>query len=189
MSNYLISKKHEYLILEYSKNINQGSIQIKEDKWDDDAEELRDLIAKQQKRLEREKELGENENPYSHAWLKLNRKDKLNYLKKGDELLEYIKDAFYEGLEYSDLYLYEDRHQSILEMYDDGLIDYPDKYVRATDIFTIGLQLSQMVRYGGIIKDTKKHGIIPKVKLDINENKKGRKTLPRFLKKHHEIRV
>ena len=26
MSNYLISKNHEHLILEYSKNINQGSI-------------------------------------------------------------------------------------------------------------------------------------------------------------------
>ena len=33
---------------------------VKEDKWDDDAKVLRDLIVKQQKRLKREKELGED---------------------------------------------------------------------------------------------------------------------------------
>ena len=215
MSNYFITNKQELLLLEYSKDENceddllQGKFKhfkgcINTDGKDELGKDYYELDLTDKIDLARfhiwvdnlDKEtLGEinsvgtkeNGNPYSHAWLKLNRKDKLNYLKKGDELLEYIKDAFYEALEYSDLYLYEDRHKSILEMYDDGLIDYPDKYVRATDIFTIGLQLSQMVRYGSIIKDTKKHGTIPKVKLDINESKKAR--LPRFLKKHHEIRV
>tara|TARA_R100000008_G_C3584349_1_gene171000 strand:+ start:756 stop:1238 length:483 start_codon:yes stop_codon:yes gene_type:complete len=160
MSNYLISKKHENQILEYSKNIKVGTKVSKQKEFD---------------------------NPYSHAWLKLNRKEKLDYLQMGDDLLEDIKDAFYEAIEYSDKYLYEDRHQSIIEMYDEGWVDYPDEYEKATDIFSMGLFLSQMIRYGGIIKDTKKRGIIPKVKLEINENGKGR--LPRFLKRHHKVKV
>ena len=105
MSNYLISKKHENQILEYSKNIKVGTKVSKQKEFD---------------------------NPYSHAWLKLNRKEKLDYLQMGDDLLEDIKDAFYEAIEYSDKYLYEDRHQSIIEMYDERFFRMWEFYLLAS---------------------------------------------------------
>jgi hypothetical protein len=50
-----------YELLEQSKVVHPiKEKRVKEDKWNDDAKELRDLIAKQQKRLKREKELGED---------------------------------------------------------------------------------------------------------------------------------
>ena len=51
--------------------------------------------------------------------------------------------------------------------------DWVSKYddENFTDIFSISIMLAQLVRYDGIIKETK-DGIIPKVKVDLTETKK-----------------
>ena len=59
-----IKDKQKRKVVAMTKDLQQilanNEKRVKEDKWDDDAKELRDLIAKQQKRIDREKELGED---------------------------------------------------------------------------------------------------------------------------------
>ena len=59
-----IKDKQKRKVVGMTKDLQQilanNEKRVNEDKWDDDNKELRDLIAKQQKRLEREKELGED---------------------------------------------------------------------------------------------------------------------------------
>jgi len=58
-----VKDKEKRKTLTMTKDLEQllknNEKRVKEDKWDNDAKELRDLISKQQKRLKREKELGE----------------------------------------------------------------------------------------------------------------------------------
>jgi len=51
--------------------------------------------------------------------------------------------------------LYVDRHQDIVEMYNRDWLDWTDDYEIPTDIFSISIMLAQLVRYDGIIKETK----------------------------------
>jgi len=59
-----IKDKEKRKVVAMTKDLQQilanNEKRVKEDKWDDDAKELRDLIVKQQKRIDREKELGED---------------------------------------------------------------------------------------------------------------------------------
>ena len=109
-------------------------------------------------------ELGED------AWIKLTDRQKKKYYKKAQDLIIQIVDGFKEAIGYSDEYLYEDRHKEIVNMYNQDWVNrYDDE--NFTDIFSISIMLAQLVRYDGIIKETK-DGIIPKVKVDLTETKK-----------------
>ena len=109
-------------------------------------------------------ELGED------AWIKLTDSQKKKYYKKAQNLIIQIVDGFKEAIGYSDEYLYEDRHKEIVNMYNQDWVNrYDDE--NFTDIFSISIMLAQLVRYDGIIKETK-DGIIPKVKVDLTETKK-----------------
>ena len=150
---------------------------VKEDKWDNDAKELRDLIVKYQMRLDKERrgELDED------AWKKLTDGERKKYYKKAQDLLKQIVDGFKEAIGYSDEYLYEDRHREIVNMHNqfpDWVSKYDDE--NFTDIFSISIMLAQLVRYSSIVKYTK-DGIIPKVKVDLTEAKK--KKMPLYIVK------
>ena len=109
-------------------------------------------------------ELGED------VWIKLTDSQKKKYYKKAQDLITQIVDGFKEAIGYSDEYLYEDRHKEIVNMYNQDWVNrYDDE--NFTDIFSISIMLAQLVRYDGIIKETK-DGIIPKVKVDLTETKK-----------------
>ena len=109
-------------------------------------------------------ELGED------VWIKLTDSQKKKYYKKARDLITQIVDGFKEAIGYSDEYLYEDRHKEIVNMYNQDWVNrYDDE--NFTDIFSISIMLAQLVRYDGIIKETK-DGIIPKVKVDLTETKK-----------------
>ena len=109
-------------------------------------------------------ELGED------VWIKLTDSQKKKYYKKAQDLIIQIVDGFKEAVRYSDEYLYEDRHKEIVNMYNQDWVNrYDDE--NFTDIFSISIMLAQLVRYDGIIKETK-DGIIPKVKVDLTETKK-----------------
>jgi len=109
-------------------------------------------------------ELGED------VWIKLTDSQKKKYYKKAQDLITQIVDGFKEAVRYSDEYLYEDRHKEIVNMYNQDWVNrYDDE--NFTDIFSISIMLAQLVRYDGIIKETK-DGIIPKVKVDLTETKK-----------------
>ena len=110
-------------------------------------------------------ELGED------VWIKLTDSQKKKYYKKAQKLLKDVVEGFKEAIRYSDDYLYVDRHQDIVEMYNRDWLDWTDDYEIPTDIFSISIMLAQLVRYDGIIKETK-DGIIPKVKVDLTETKK-----------------
>ena len=109
-------------------------------------------------------ELGED------VWVKLTDSQKKKYYKKARDLITQIVDGFKEAIGYSDEYLYEDRHKEIVNMYNQDWVNrYDDE--NFTDIFSISIMLAQLVRYDGIIKETK-DGIIPKVKVDLTEERK-----------------
>ena len=111
-----------------------------------------------------EDELGED------VWVKLTDSQKKKYYKKARDLITQIVDGFKEAVRYSDAYLYEDRHKEIVNMYNQDWVNrYDDE--NFTDIFSISIMLAQLVRYDGIIKETK-DGIIPKVKVDLTEERK-----------------
>jgi len=110
-------------------------------------------------------ELGED------VWIKLTDSQKKKYYKKAQKLLKDVVEGFKEAIRYSDDYLYVDRHQDIVEMYNRDWLDWTDDYEIPTDIFSISIMLAQLVRYDGVIKETK-DGIIPKVKVDLTETKK-----------------
>jgi len=163
-----IGDKYEYDFVNYDEwdklmsNLEEGD---KED-WEKNAKELRDLIAKYQMRLDKERrgELDED------VWIKLTDSQKKKYYKKARDLITQIVDGFKEAVRYSDEYLYEDRHKEIVNMYNQDWVNrYDDE--NFTDIFSISIMLAQLVRYDGIIKETK-DGIIPKVKVDLTEERK-----------------
>ena len=166
-----IKDKEKRKVVAMTKDLQQILVnnekRVKEDKWDDDAKELRDLIRKRQQRIDKEKrgELGED------AWKELTDRQKKKYYKKAQKLLKDVVEGFKEAIRYSDDYLYVDRHQDIVEMYNRDWLDWTDDYEIPTDIFSISIMLAQLVRYDGIIKETK-DGIIPKVKVDLTETKK-----------------
>ena len=114
-------------------------------------------------------ELGED------VWIKLTDSQKKKYYKKAQDLIIQIVDGFKEAVRYSDEYLYEDRHKEIVNMYNQDWVNrYDDE--NFTDIFSISIMLAQLVRYDGIIKETK-DGIIPKVKVDLTEAQKKKTPL------------
>ena len=168
---YPIKDKEKRKVVAMTKDLQQMLVnnekRVKEDKWDDDNKELRDLIRKRQQRIDKEKrgELGED------AWKELTDRQKKKYYKKAQKLLKDVVEGFKEAIRYSDDYLYVDRHQDIVEMYNRDWLDWTDDYEIPTDIFSISIMLAQLVRYDGVIKETK-DGIIPKVKVDLTETKK-----------------
>ena len=172
-----VKNKEKRKVLAKTKDLEQilsnNEKRVKEDKWDNDAKELRDLIAKYQMRLDKERrgELDED------AWKKLTDGERKKYYKKAQDLLKQIVDGFKEAIGYSDEYLYEDRHREIVNMHNqfpDWVSKYDDE--NFTDIFSISIMLAQLVRYSSIVKYTK-DGIIPKVKVDLTEAKKKKKPL------------
>ena len=174
-----VKNKEKRKVLAKTKDLEQilsnNEKRVKEDKWDNDAKELRDLIAKYQMRLDKERrgELDED------AWKKLTDEERKKYYKKAQDLLKQIVDGFKEAIGYSDEYLYEDRHREIVNMYNQDWVNrYDDE--NFTDIFSISIMLAQLVRYSSIVKHTK-DGIIPKVKVDLTEAKK--KKMPLYIVK------
>ena len=172
-----VKDKEKRKTLTMTKDLQQilanNEKRVKEDKWDNDAKELRDLIVKYQMRLDKERrgELDED------AWKKLTDGERKKYYKKAQDLLKQIVDGFKEAIGYSDEYLYEDRHREIVNMHNqfpDWVSKYDDE--NFTDIFSISIMLAQLVRYSSIVKYTK-DGIIPKVKVDLTEAKKKKKPL------------
>ena len=172
-----VKNKEKRKVLAKTKDLEQilsnNEKRVKEDKWDNDAKELRDLIVKYQMRLDKERrgELDED------AWKKLTDGERKKYYKKAQDLLKQIVDGFKEAIGYSDEYLYEDRHREIVNMHNqfpDWVSKYDDE--NFTDIFSISIMLAQLVRYSSIVKYTK-DGIIPKVKVDLTEVKKKKKPL------------
>ena len=170
-----VKNKEKRKVLAKTKDLEQilsnNEKRVKEDKWDNDAKELRDLIAKYQMRLDKERrgELDED------AWKKLTDGERKKYYKKAQDLLKQIVDGFKEAIGYSDEYLYEDRHREIVNMYNQDWVNrYDDE--NFTDIFSISIMLAQLVRYSSIVKHTK-DGIIPKVKVDLTEAKKKKNPL------------
>jgi hypothetical protein len=156
---------------------NEKRDKEKKDEWESQSKELRDLIAKYQMRLDKERrgELDED------AWKKLTDEERKKYYKKAQDLLKQIVDGFKEAVGYSDEYLYEDRHREIVNMYNqfpDWVSKYDDE--NFTDIFSISIMLAQLVRYSSIVKHTKDE-IIPKVKVDLTEAKK--KKMPLYIVK------
>ncbi len=176
-----VKNKEKRKVLAKTKDLEQilsnNEKRVKEDKWDNDAKELRDLIVKYQMRLDKERrgELDED------AWKKLTDGERKKYYKKAQDLLKQIVDGFKEAIGYSDEYLYEDRHREIVNMHNqfpDWVSKYDDE--NFTDIFSISIMLAQLVRYSSIVKHTK-DGIIPKVKVDLTEAKK--KKMPLYIVK------
>jgi len=81
-----IKDKEKRKVVAMTKDLQQILVnnekRVKEDKWDDDAKELRDLIRKRQQRIDKEKrgELGED------AWKELTDRQKKKYYKKAQDL-------------------------------------------------------------------------------------------------------
>jgi hypothetical protein len=115
---------------------------VKEDKWDDDAKELRDLISKQQKRLEREKELGEDVKSgillTSQKSIKEIITDLVEALKFHKENMEQVSEDYYEY----------DRQRFVSRYYDtDTNLDL--KY--STDLESLATLIVQIHKYNHII--------------------------------------
>ena len=132
-----------YELLEQSKVVYPiKEKQVKEDKWDDEAKELRDLIDKQQKRLKREKELGED---VKNGILLTNQKsfkeiitDLVESLKFHKENMEEVSDDYYEY----------DRNRFVSNYYDrDTNLDL--KY--STDLESLATLIVQIHKYNHII--------------------------------------
>ena len=131
-----------YELLEQSKVVHPiKEKRVKEDKYDD-AQELRDLIAKQQKRIQREKELGED---VKSGILLTNQKsfkdiitDLVEALKFHKENMEQVTDDYYEY----------DRQRFVSRYYDtDTNLDL--KY--STDLESLATLIVQIHLYNHII--------------------------------------
>jgi len=115
---------------------------VKEDKWDDDAKVLRDLIVKQQKRLKREKELGEDVKSgillTSQKSIKEIITDLVEALKFHKENMKQVSDDYYEY----------DRQRFVSRYYDtDTNLDL--KY--STDLESLATLIVQIHLYNHII--------------------------------------
>ena len=115
---------------------------VKEDKWDDDAKVLRDLIAKQQKRLKREKELGED---VKSGILLTNQKSFKDIITDLVEALKFHKENM---KQVSDDYYEYDRNRFVSNYYDrDTNLDL--KY--STDLESLATLIVQIHKYNHII--------------------------------------
>ena len=122
--------------------LSNNEKRVKEDKWDDDAKVLRDLIVKQQKRLKREKELGED---VKSGILLTNQKsfkdiitDLVDALKFHKENMKQVSDDYYEY----------DRNRFVSNYYDrDTNLDL--KY--STDLESLVTLIVQIHKYNHII--------------------------------------
>ena len=72
-----------------------------------------------------------------------------------DKTLKEILSAYEESKEYDDIYLYEDRMKWIRDSISKRSIDPLNEYDMDTHTFSIGIMLSQIERYGGIVVETK----------------------------------
>ena len=115
---------------------------VKEDKWDDDAKVLRDLIVKQQKRLKREKELGED---VKSGILLTNQKSFKDIITDLVEALKFHK----ENLEQVGEYYYEYDRQRFVSRYYDTDTNLDLKY--STDLESLATQIVQIHLYNHII--------------------------------------
>jgi hypothetical protein len=141
-----IKDKQKRKIVGMTKDLQQilskNEKRVKEDKWDDDAQELRDLIAKQQKRIQREKELGED---VKSGILLTNQKsfkdiitDLVEALKFHQENMKQVSDDYYEY----------DRNRFVSNYYDrDTNLDL--KY--STDLESLATLIVQIHKYNHII--------------------------------------
>jgi hypothetical protein len=132
-----------YELLEQSKVVYPiKEKRVKEDKWDDDAKELRDLITKQQKRLEREKELGED---VRTGMLLTNQKSFKDIITDLVEALKFHK----ENLEQVGEYYYEYDRQRFVSRYYDTDTNLDLKY--STDLESLATLIVQIHKYNHII--------------------------------------
>ena len=137
-----VRRKKVGMTKDLEQKLSNNEKRVKEDKWDDDAKVLRDLIVKQQKRLKREKELGED---VKSGILLTNQKsfkdiitDLIEALKIHRENMEQVAD---------DYYLY-DRNRFVSTYYDrDTNLDL--KY--STDLESLATLIVQIHLYNHII--------------------------------------
>jgi hypothetical protein len=112
---------------------------VKEDKWDDDAKELRDLIAKQQKRIDREKELGEDvKTESSKKSIKDIITDLVESLRFHKKNMEQVSDDYYEYNRQRFVSRYYDRDRNLDLNY-------------STDLETLATLIVQIHKYNHII--------------------------------------
>jgi len=141
-----IKDKQKRKVVGMTKDLQQilanNEKRVKEDKWDDDAKELRDLIAKQQKRLEREKELGED---VKNGILLTSQKsikdiitDLVESLRFHKKNMEQVSDDYYEYNRQRFVSRYYDRDRNLDLNY-------------STDLETLATLIVQIHKYNHII--------------------------------------
>ena len=137
-----VRRKKVGMTKDLEQKLSNNEKRVKEDKWDDDAKVLRDLIVKQQKRLKREKELGED---VKSGILLTNQKsfkdiitDLVDALKFHKENMKQVSDDYYEY----------DRQRFVSRYYDtDTNLDL--KY--STDLESLATLIVQIHLYNHII--------------------------------------
>ena len=138
-----VKNKEKRKVLAKTKDLEQilsnNEKRVKEDKWDDDAKELRDLIAKQQKRIQREKELGEDvKTESSKKSIKDIITDLVESLRFHKKNMEQVSDDYYEY-----------NRQRFVSRYYDRDRDLDLNY--STDLESLATQIVQIHKYNHII--------------------------------------
>jgi hypothetical protein len=138
-----IKDKQKRKVVGMTKDLQQilanNEKRVKEDKWDDDAKELRDLIAKQQKRIDREKELGEDvKTGSSKKSFKDIITDLVESLRFHKKNMEQVSDDYYEY----------DRQRFVSRYYDRDR-DLDLNY--STDLESLSTLIVQIHKYNHII--------------------------------------
>ena len=67
-----------------------------------------------------------------------------------------IVGAYNEAKQLTDKYLYEDRLGWLKDRFEEDQLEYSDDYDWNTNVWSIGLLIAQIERYGGIVLDTDK---------------------------------
>lgn len=83
--------------------------------------------------------------------------------KNKKDLLKDILDAHKESRLYDDEHLYSDHINWLMFHFNEGNFEFPEDYDYDTNVWTIGLLISQLERYNGVVMKTNK-GYLPKQK-------------------------
>jgi len=137
-----VRRKKDAMTKDLEQIVANNEKRVKEDKWDDEAKELRDLIDKQQKRLEREKELGED---VKSGILLTNQKSFKDIITDLVEALKFHK----ENMEQVGEYYYEYDRQRFVSRYYDKDTNSDLKY--STDLESLATLIVQIHLYNHII--------------------------------------
>ena len=140
---HLIKDKEKRKVVAMTKDLQQilanNEKRVKETMTDDDDKELRDLIAKQQKRIQREKELGEDvKTESSKKSIKDIITDLVESLRFHKKNMEQVSDDYYEY-----------NRQRFVSRYYDRDRDLDLNY--STDLESLATQIVQIHKYNHII--------------------------------------